>query len=106
LLYTTGGLAYGQDALNTNFVGPGFSFPASTTVTKVGWIAGIGTEGVFAGNWSAKLEALYYNLGTTTLLAGPALGAGLPGVAGFVHGKNFETDGVIVRGGVNLKLGW
>jgi outer membrane immunogenic protein len=83
-----------------------FNFPASTTVTKVGWIAGIGTEGVLAGNWSAKLEALYYNLGTTTLLAGPALGAGLPGVTGFVRGKNFETDGVIVRGGLNLKLGW
>jgi outer membrane immunogenic protein len=58
LLYTTGGLAYGQVALNTNFVGPAFNFRASTTVTKVGWIAGIGTEGVFAGNWSAKLEAL------------------------------------------------
>ena len=83
-----------------------FNFPASTTVTKVGWIAGIGTEGVLAGNWSAKLEALYYDLGTTTLLAGPALGAGLPGVTGFVRGKNFETDGVIVRGGLNLKLGW
>jgi hypothetical protein len=39
-------------------------------------------------------------------LAGPALGAGLPGVTGFVRGKNFETDGVIVRGGLNLKLGW
>ena len=106
LFYATGGLAYAQDALSTNFVGPSFNFPASTTVTKVGWIAGIGTEGVLAGNWSAKLEALYYNLGTTTLLAGPALGAGLPGVTGFVRGKNFETDGVIVRGGLNLKLGW
>jgi outer membrane immunogenic protein len=100
LFYTTAGLAYGEAALNTNFATPFFTFPANATATKVGWIGGIGAEGVLVGNWSAKVEALYYDLGKTTLL-----GAGIPATSGFVRGKDFETEGVIVRGGLNLKLG-
>jgi outer membrane immunogenic protein len=100
LFYTTAGLAYGQAALSTNFATPFFTFPASATVTKTGWIAGIGTEGAFIGNWSAKAELLYYDLGKTTLL-----GAAKPAISGFLLGKDFETEGLIVRGGLNLKLG-
>jgi outer membrane immunogenic protein len=100
LFYTTAGLAYGEAALSTNFATPFFTFPANATVTKAGWIAGIGTEGAFVGNWSAKAELLYYDLGKTTLL-----GAGNPAISGFVRGKDFEMDGLIVRGGLNLKLG-
>jgi hypothetical protein len=39
-------------------------------------------------------------LGKTTLL-----GAAKPAISGFLLGKDFETGGLIVRGGLNLKLG-
>lgn len=103
LFYTTGGLAYGEAALNTNFVTPVTAFQGNATVTKVGWIAGIGTEGNLLGNWSAKVEALFYDLGTTTVLSAPVLSG--PN-AGFVRGKDFDMEGAIVRGGLSYKLGW
>ena len=106
LLYATGGLAYGQAQLNANLVSPAtFTFPASASATKTGWIAGGGAEWAFAGNWSAKLEGLYYDLGNTTVLAGPTLGAGVPGITGFLRGRDFNLTGGIVRVGVNYRVG-
>ena len=35
-------------------------------MTKIGWTAGLGLEYAFAGPWSAKLEYLYTDLGTTS----------------------------------------
>jgi len=100
LLYGTGGLAYGHAQLNANLVSAfPFTFPASASVTKVGWTTGAGAEWAFAGNWSAKVEGLYYDLGTTSLATGPTV-SGL-GVAGFVRTKDFDFHGVIVRVGVN-----
>lgn len=105
LLYATGGLAYGHAQLNTNLVSPfPFTFPASASVTRVGWTAGAGVEWAFAGNWSAKLEGLYYDLGTTTLGAGPTVGGGV-GVIGFVRSKDFELHGAIARLGLNYRFG-
>ena len=39
---------------------------ASSTDTTIGWTAGAGVEYAFLGNWSAKLEYLYADLGTAT----------------------------------------
>jgi outer membrane immunogenic protein len=105
LLYATGGLAYGHAQLSTNLlVPPGpIMFPASASTTKVGWTVGAGVEWGFAGNWSAKLEGLYYDLGTTTLAAGPSLSN--PGVDGYVRGKDFELHGAIGRVGLNYRFG-
>ena len=36
---------------------------ASSTTTRVGWTIGAGIEGVVSGNWTAKLEYLYVDLG-------------------------------------------
>lgn len=38
----------------------------SSTDTAIGWTAGAGVEYAFLGNWSAKLEYLYADLGTAT----------------------------------------
>jgi len=71
LLYATGGLAYG--AINTSeVIGilPGFS----STSTNVGWTVGAGIEGVISGNWTAKLEYLYVDLGAVSgTFTGPAV---------------------------------
>jgi outer membrane immunogenic protein len=65
LLYATGGLAYGQVNSNETVAGP---LPAafSSSTTNVGWTVGAGIEGAIGGNWTAKLEYLYVDLGTVS----------------------------------------
>ena len=62
LLYATGGLAYG--GVNTSETIGAFGF--STTDTRVGYTVGAGIEGAVGGNWTAKLEYLYVDLGRTS----------------------------------------
>ncbi len=74
----TGGLTYGEvRSTNTvsgmNLVGPqGVNPPpafvavlasSSSNSTRVGWTVGAGIEGVVSGNWTAKIECLYVDLG-------------------------------------------
>jgi outer membrane immunogenic protein len=80
LLYATGGLAYGEvkttDTIGgVNITGAqGTNVSTSTPVaavfsnssTRVGWTAGLGIEGVIGGNWTAKLEYLYIDLGNVS----------------------------------------
>ena len=44
------------------------AFPG-TSSTRAGWTVGAGVEGRISGNWTAKLEYLYMDLGTVS--AGP-----------------------------------
>jgi outer membrane immunogenic protein len=103
LLYATGGLAYGHAQLATNLASAFLTFPASASVTKVGWTVGAGVEWGFAGNWSVKVEGLYYDLGTTSVAAGPTVGGA--GVLGFVRTKDFDLHGAIGRVGLNYHFG-
>lgn len=58
LPYFTGGAAFGKvKATNSNPASPG----ADDTLT--GWTVGGGLEYAFLGNWSAKIEYLYVDLG-------------------------------------------
>ena len=65
LLYATGGLAYGEVNSSETVGGP---LPAafSSSTTNVGWTVGAGIEGAIGGNWTAKLEYLYVDLGTVS----------------------------------------
>ena len=77
LLFGTGGLAYGNlsGSANTDFVTGGFgidTYPGTSNVTKVGWTAGGGVEWAPAQQWSVKLEYLYYDLGTASVIANPS----------------------------------
>jgi outer membrane immunogenic protein len=74
LFYATGGLAYGQ-VKSTETVTASAAFPpaapfatatavGSSNTTRAGWTAGVGVEGMIAGNWTAKLEYLYMDFGT------------------------------------------
>ena len=65
LLYVTGGLAYGE--LESNYlVGLGALGPVAvgSKTTKAGYVVGAGAEGALWGNWTAKAEYLYMDLGT------------------------------------------
>lgn len=63
LLYVTGGLAWAQTELR----GAG---PVVLDSPHVGYAVGAGVEYAFAPNWSARIEYLYADLGTTRLTAG------------------------------------
>jgi outer membrane immunogenic protein len=99
LLYGTGGLAYG-DVRTAETVG-GLAF--TNTQTRVGWTVGAGVEGAIGGNWTAKLEYLYVDLGRTTGSFLTTFGA----VGGGVLSSNYSsriTDNVL-RVGVNYRFG-
>ena len=100
LLYATGGLAYGEVKTGET-VGVLNSFSNSTT--NVGWTVGAGIEGAIGGNWTARLEYLYVDLGhvsgtfATTLTA---LGGGF-----VTTSYNSHITDNILRAGVNYKFG-
>jgi outer membrane immunogenic protein len=89
LPYVTGGLAVGDIRAAT----PGF---AGASNTSAGWTAGAGLEVGLTGNWSAKAEYLYVDLGKFN--CGTACN-GLPT-------DNVSMHDNVVRAGVNYRFGW
>ena len=102
LLYATGGAAYGSlktDLGLAGFTAAGVPVAAagSASSTKFGWTVGGGIETMFAGNWSAKLEYLYMDLGSISN------SVVLPTAGGFPLGANVTTRVTdnIFRAGIN-----
>jgi outer membrane immunogenic protein len=64
LVYATGGAAFAdvRTTINCCFDGTSVNFNDS----KTGWTAGGGIEAALVGNWTAKLEYLYLDLGSTS----------------------------------------
>jgi outer membrane immunogenic protein len=122
LAYGTGGLAYGgvrsnvsisQAVLNDPSLPFAYFGSGAFSDTRVGWTAGGGLEWLFWPNWSAKVEYLYYDLGTVTYSVSPLVNIGGPGSAapGSIFSSAFsqaETrfNGHIVRAGVNYHFNW
>ena len=107
LAYGTAGFAYGGVSTTAIFVtagnnnGSGGSGSLTYSNTQPGWTAGGGLEWMFAPNWSAKAEYLYYSLSNANANANvfdTQSGASLwnYGVSG---SRSF--NGNIVRAGVN-----
>jgi outer membrane immunogenic protein len=86
LPYITGGVAFGDIEANR----AGF---AGSSSTNAGWTIGAGIEGVIAGNWTAKLEYLYADIGDTTCSAAAC------GIA-----TNVDLHMNIVRAGLNYRF--
>jgi high affinity Mn2+ porin len=74
--YLTGGFAWGHSHVNLND-GAGSVFAAPGQI-QTGWTAGAGVEFAVSGNWSAKLEYDYIDLGRQTY---DLTGFGLPSVS-------------------------
>jgi outer membrane immunogenic protein len=104
LFYATGGLAYGE-VNSSETIGALGGF--SNNTTNVGWTVGAGVEGAIGGNWTAKLEYLYVDLGrvsgsfATTI---PAFGAGLVASGTLTSGYSSRITDNILRVGVNYKF--
>ena len=88
LPYITGGLAVGDIKASQ----PGF---AGGDDTNAGWTVGGGFEFVIAGNWTAKAEYLYVDLGKFN--CGLACGNG-------INPDNVSFSTHLVRGGVNFRF--
>lgn len=124
LLFGTGGLAYGNTYANVNSYGrhwhPGHEEghpenPVTPTwnnidAVRVGWTVGGGAEWAFLENWSAKAEALYFDLGSLTVrgqyspLINPAAPYSIAIVNAAATSMNYQ--GVIARVGVNYRFDW
>ena len=101
LLYATGGLAYGE--IKTSDAIGVVPTVFSTSSTNVGWTVGAGIEGAIGGNWTAKLEYLYVDLGK----ANGSFLTTIGGLGGGVLSSNYSshiTDN-IVRAGINYRFG-
>jgi outer membrane immunogenic protein len=124
LIYGTGGLAYGGVTLNSatavyTMGGPNnywasLSSPVFGGVnysnTQVGWTAGGGLEWMFWPNWSAKVEYLYYDLGSVTqnfAMVSPDPIFGPEGSAALFGGQvRARLNGNVVRAGLNYHFNW
>jgi outer membrane immunogenic protein len=101
LIYATGGLIYGRVQVSQNTVFPNTQYASTLETTRTGWTAGGGIEFAFAPNWSGKLEALYYDMGSVSTQA-----IGSPTIDSFIGGKTFDLKGGLVRAGINYRFGW
>jgi outer membrane immunogenic protein len=97
LLYATGGLAYGQVDSNET-VGATTPVTFNNSNTRVGWTVGAGIEGAIGGNWTAKLEYLYVDLGTVNNTFTVTPSTNLSSYSSHI------TDNIL-RVGVNYKFG-
>ena len=84
--YVTGGLAVGD--VNAKVGGL-----LGASDTKAGWTVGGGVEAALAGNWTAKLEYLYVDLGSVGCTVATC---GAP--------ANVDLRANVVRAGVNLRF--
>ncbi|WP_201281621.1 outer membrane protein [Methylosinus sp. Ce-a6] len=103
LVYGTGGLAYGQANLSSSiFQTVGGLVGTSSSAfsdTRVGWTAGGGVEWLFLPKWSAKVEYLYYDLGTVSTSSVISF-TGIP-VPVAATASTTRFNGHVVRAGVN-----
>ncbi len=101
LLYVTGGY-FGADT-DVSIYGACSALLACGTPTvqgssssfRNGWTIGGGLEAEMGGNWTAKIEYLYYDLGSTTITT----------TVGGLDTWKLETDGSLVRAGINFRFG-
>jgi outer membrane immunogenic protein len=116
LVFGTGGFAYGHvnstTTISQNLIGNGLgalepSFGTNSSVSKMrgGWTLGGGLEWMFAPNWTAKGEYLYYDLGSVSYGSQIAEGftVAAPAPYYFVNDARSTTrfNGDIVRAGLN-----
>ena len=95
LLYAKGGYAYSDNRDTLTFAGVPVPFALSSGHQN-GYTVGAGVEYMFAPNWSAKAEYMYYNFGNSQFVAPAAL----------VPFGSFHNDDHTLKVGVNYRFNW
>ncbi|HZO47847.1 MAG TPA: outer membrane beta-barrel protein [Xanthobacteraceae bacterium] len=90
MIYATGGFAAGKVSNSVPVFNLGY--PTDDKI-KTGWTAGGGIEHMLTRNWTVKAEALYVDLGKSSV----------PGNGGPGYVSRFTNTAVVARGGVNFK---
>lgn len=102
LVYATGGGAYGFVKTNASISNPGCTFfcgSNSISNTNLGWVGGAGLAYNIDNEWSAKVEYLYYNLGSQSQsITDPAF-------PGSYLAQNVSYTGNLIRAGIDYKFG-
>jgi outer membrane immunogenic protein len=75
---------------------------------RLGYAVGGGLEWLFARDWSAKLEYLYYDLGSVTTPGTTIVGVSGAGVTQWAYAPTTSArfDGHVVRAGLNYHFNW
>jgi outer membrane immunogenic protein len=94
LIYVTGGLIYGQEKVAASLTNPGVIFVDSDSTTRTGGTVGVGFEYLFTPNLSAKVEGLWYDMGSEDLFLTPS------------QTSHFHFEGAMVRAGLNWHFNW
>jgi outer membrane immunogenic protein len=106
LIFGTAGVAFGQvnNALSVIASQPGFLAvtSGSNRSTRVGWVAGLGTQYAVTNDIFVKAEWLYYDLGTSSVSANEVLNGSIT-PTGF--SSSVKTNGNIVRFGFDYRFG-
>ena len=111
LFYVTGGGAYGhvnQTLNSTITTAAGASITSASTVeNKFGWVVGAGVESSLGGNWTAKVEYLYMDLGSITTAYNFVTPAGVVGAGPtpLSFGSTSTIRDNIIRAGLNYRFG-
>jgi outer membrane immunogenic protein len=96
--YVTGGAAFGhvRQSVNATATGVGLFVSGASSAEMIGWTVGGGIEAALWGNWTAKAEYLYMNLGSIR----SSVDVSSPGAPGTLATNSTVRDHV-VRIGAN-----
>jgi outer membrane immunogenic protein len=92
--YCEYGAYYGGCAYDANY------YQWSGSATRWGWVVGIGLERAITANWTAKIEALYADLGDFNTCQN------YPGYGCTYYPTQIHNSVYIARVGLNYKFDW
>jgi len=107
LFYVTGGLAFGDTKSSSSSIGTDNNtdfdvFSGSKSSVRFGGVIGAGAEYALNDNLSARVEAEYFNLGTSKY--GVDAQPGLALTEGITTSASHKFDGETLRFGINYKF--
>lgn len=85
LFYATGGFAYGNVDLSSNYTVSGLSLNSQTSSVRTGWVAGGGIEYMVRPDLTLNLGYQYVDLGTASLASSTTDGFSLVGQTASAH---------------------
>jgi outer membrane immunogenic protein len=111
LLYATGGFAYGEVELKSNFsvnfppVGAVGTLNAATSPLKTGWVVGGGVEYKLFPNLTLGVQYRYVDLGSVGLTSSGSIPLGGAGVNGYLNqSANVDAQFQVVTIGLNWQF--
>ncbi len=107
-IYVTGGLAVGHVRIDNNLnlsikpdAAPAAAFDGRGGAVRLGYVDGMGIEHAFSERLSAKVEGLYYNLGSRAVVPDQTAAVNC---LSYRAGTRIATDGFLARVGLNYRF--